>query len=59
MTDLVDMIKNRIARVSIDARYGCPMSWDEAEKLLDIIDKLQAEVERLEDFIEEILPKED
>jgi hypothetical protein len=35
------------------------MSWDEAEKLLNIIDKLQAEVERLGDIIEEILPKED
>ncbi len=60
MTDLVDMIKDRIARSSNEDRYyERPMSWDEAEKLLDIIVKLQAEVERLEDIIEEILPRED
>ena len=57
MTDLVDMIKNRIARRYYNNDH--PLSWDEAEKLLDIIVKLQAEVERLEDIIEEILPKED
>ena len=54
MTDLVDMIKNRIAQSSNEDRYyGRPMSWDEAEKLLDIIVKLQAEVKQYQAAVEE------